>query len=82
MWLWVYRPTEGYEKYGIEDPRLVTIDNEVFLTYVVLSDYAAKGTITSSTAQATTNDFRNHTRLGIISSKGSDNKDVVLFSEK
>ncbi len=77
-----FRPTEGYENYGIEDPRLVTIDNEVYLTYVVLSDYVAKGTISSSTALATTNDFHNHTRLGIISSKGSDNKDVVLFSEK
>src|SRR6266487_105371 len=33
-------------------------------------------------SSTTTNDFRNHTRLGIISSKGSDNKDVVLFSEK
>jgi len=75
-------PMEGYEKYGIEDPRLVTIDNEVYLTYVVLSDYVAKGTISSSTALATTNDFRNHIRLGIISSKGSDNKDVVLFPEK
>ena len=77
-----FGPTEGYEKYGIEDPRLVTIDNEIFLTYVVLSDYVAKGTISSSSALATTNDFRNHIRLGIISSKGSDNKDLVLFSEK
>jgi len=77
-----FRPTEGYENYGIEDPRLVTIDNEVFLTYVVLSDYVAKGTITSSSALATNDDFRNHIRLGIISSKGSDNKDLVLFSEK
>ena len=33
-------------------------------------------------SSTTTNDFRNHTRLGIISSKGSDNKDVVLFPEK
>ena len=38
--------------------------------------------LSSSSALATTNDFHNHTRLGIISSKGSDNKDVVLFSEK
>src|SRR5919107_1524048 len=42
-------PTEEYEKYGIEDPRLVDID---------------------------------YTRLGIITSKESDNKDVVLFPEK
>ena len=37
-----FRPTAGYENYGIEDPRLVTIDNEVYLTYVVLSDYVAE----------------------------------------
>jgi predicted GH43/DUF377 family glycosyl hydrolase len=37
---------------------------------------------TASTALATTTDFKNYTRLGIITSKGSDNKDVVLFPEK
>jgi predicted GH43/DUF377 family glycosyl hydrolase len=77
-----FRPTERYEKYGIEDPRLVVIDSQVYISYVVLSDYVAKGTISSSTALATTSDFHNHIRLGIISSKGSDNKDVVLFPEK
>ena len=30
-----FEPTEGYEKYGIEDPRLVTIDNQVYFSYVV-----------------------------------------------
>ena len=77
-----FRPIETYEKYGIEDPRLVAIDSQVYISYVVLSDYVAKGTVSSSTALATTNDFHKHIRLGIISSKGSDNKDVVLFPEK
>ena len=78
-----FRPTRGYEKYGIEDPRLMTIDNQVYLSYVVLSDYVANGQASSSTALATTtNDFHNHNRLGIVTSIGSDNKDVVLFPEK
>ena len=30
-----FGPTEGYEKYGIEDPRLVPIDNQLYFSYVV-----------------------------------------------
>lgn len=73
-------PSEEYEKYGIEDPRLVKIDQEIYLSYVVLSTYVSQRP-SASTAIATTNDFSNYTRLGIITSKGSDNKDVVLFPE-
>ena len=75
-------PKEGYEKYGIEDPRLVAIDNHVYTSYVVPSDYVTSGPIKSSTALATTDDYLNHTRLGIMTHRGSDNKDVVLFPEK
>jgi len=78
-----FGPVDAYERYGIEDPRLVTIDNQIYFSYVVLSDYVMKKEpVSSSTALATTNDFHDHTRLGIITSKGSDNKDVVLFPEK
>jgi len=78
----VLGPNEGYEKYGTEDPRLIAIDNRVYISYVVLSDYVTSGSINSSTALATTENYYNHTRLGIITSRGSDNKDVVLFPEK
>src|SRR5207253_10159790 len=74
-------PKEDYEKYGIEDTRLVEIDRQIFLSYVILSDYVSEAP-TASTALATTTDFKNYTRLGIITSKGADNKDVVLFPEK
>src|SRR5215472_9259852 len=73
--------TEVYEKYGTEDPRLMTIDNQLYFSYVVLSDYVAKLPVTS-TALAKTKDFRSYTRLGIITTEGSDNKDVVIFPEK
>ncbi len=75
--------TEDYEKYGIEDPRIVKIDNQIYITYVVLSGYVTnKPMVEASTALATTTDFLKYTRLGVITSKGSDNKDVVLFPEK
>jgi predicted GH43/DUF377 family glycosyl hydrolase len=76
-------PTQGYEQYGIEDPRMVEIDNQVYITYVILSAYVTDGAIVeASTALATTTDFLKYTRLGVITSKGSNNKDVVLFPEK
>jgi beta-1,2-mannobiose phosphorylase / 1,2-beta-oligomannan phosphorylase len=74
-------PIEEYEKYGIEDPRLVEIDHQVYISYVILSGYV-RDSPQASTALATTTDYIDYTRLGIITSKGSDNKDVVLFPEK
>jgi predicted GH43/DUF377 family glycosyl hydrolase len=76
-------PTQDYEQYGIEDPRMVEIDNQVYITYVILSAYVTDGAIVeASTALATTTDFLKYTRLGVITTKGSNNKDVVLFPEK
>ena len=76
-------PTQDYEEYGIEDPRMVVIDNQVYITYVILSSYVTDGAIVeASTALATTTDFLKYTRLGVITTKGSNNKDVVLFPEK
>ncbi len=76
-------PTQDDEKYGIEDPRMVEIDNQVYITYVILSAYVTDGAIVeASTALATTTDFLKYTRLRVITSKGSNNKDVVLFPEK
>ena len=76
-------PTHDYEEYGIEDPRMVEIDNQVYITYVILSAHVTDGAIVeASTALATTTDFLKYTRLGVITTKGSNNKDVVLFPEK
>jgi predicted GH43/DUF377 family glycosyl hydrolase len=74
-------PTEEYEKYGIEDPRIVEIDHQAYISYVILSGYVRDRPL-ASTALATTTDYIDYTRLGIITSKESDNKDVVLFPEK
>jgi beta-1,2-mannobiose phosphorylase / 1,2-beta-oligomannan phosphorylase len=74
-------PYEEYEKYGIEDPRLVKVNRFIVLSYVVLSDFVGHSPI-ASTALATTNDFQNYNRLGIVTSKGLDNKDFVLFPQE
>ncbi|MFZ0327426.1 MAG: hypothetical protein WAL66_09015 [Nitrososphaeraceae archaeon] len=74
-------PNEKYEKFGIEDPRLVEIDRKHYLVYVVPSTYVRDKPEVSS-ALATTNDYHAFTRLGIITKQGDDDKDVVLFPHK
>jgi predicted GH43/DUF377 family glycosyl hydrolase len=76
-----FGPSENYEKYGVEDPRLSEIDGKTYFTYVVPSSHALQAPFVSS-ALATTSDYYEFKRLGIITSIGSDDKDVVLFPEK
>jgi predicted GH43/DUF377 family glycosyl hydrolase len=71
-------PEVDYESYGIEDPRLMTIEDETYVTYVVLSNYV-KNNPSIYTALAKTEDFSHYERLGIITVPGSEDKDVVLF---
>jgi len=77
----VFTPTEDYERFGIEDPRLILVDSQIYVTYVVLSNHVREGPSVSS-ALATTEDYRKFKRLGIITSRGADNKDVVIFPDK
>ena len=76
-----FAPRENYEKHGIEDPRLIKINNQVYVTYVVPSGYVRDKPKVFS-AVATTENYREFTRLGIIEGGGMDNKDVVFFPEK
>jgi predicted GH43/DUF377 family glycosyl hydrolase len=71
-------PQEYYEKYGLEDPRLMRIGSSIYVTYVVLSDYV-RAMPSASTALAQTDDFLHYKRSGIITIPGSDDKDTVLF---
>ena len=73
--------TENYEKYGMEDPRITKIQNKIILTYVVLTDYVTKQPKVSS-ALATTSDYINFKKLGILTDYIEENKDVVFFPEK
>lgn len=64
----------GYECYGIEDPRITQIDDEYWITYSAVSDKGITDCL------AVTKDFKTFTRRGVIFLP--DNKDVVLFPEK
>jgi len=67
-------PSNEYETYGIEDPRITQIGDDYYINYVAVSSL---GIVTSL---ARTRDFQSFERLGVIFSP--DNKDVEIFPEK
>jgi predicted GH43/DUF377 family glycosyl hydrolase len=67
-------PDSVMEEYGVEDPRITTLGDRHYFTYVAVSRHGA------STALASTADFRHFERHGIIFCP--ENKDVVLFPER
>jgi len=68
-----FLPHEPWEEFGVEDPRITRVDERFYFTYVAVSRHGA------ATALASTGDFREFTRHGIIFPP--ENKDVVLFPE-
>ena len=62
------------EEFGVEDPRLTLLHGRYYFTYVCVSRHGA------ATALASTTDFRNIARHGVIFC--CENKDVVLFPEQ
>ena len=60
---------------GVEDARLIQMDNQYLMTYVSVSIYGGV-----STSLAISKDLTNWSRKGIIFRK--ENKDVVIFPEK
>ena len=77
----VFEPLEEYEKWGCEDPRITKIGDKFYITYVAHNKPATKSGPTR-TALASTTDFIHFKRHGIITPKGADDRDVVLFPEK
>jgi predicted GH43/DUF377 family glycosyl hydrolase len=67
-------PTEDYEEYGIEDPRMTAIDNTVYINYTAVSRYGV------CVALAATTDFVHYEKLGVI--LPPENKNVVIFPER
>lgn len=67
-------PANEYEVYGIEDPRIACIDGTYYVNYSAVSNLGV------STYLASTQDFREFSRHGIIFHP--DNKDVTIFPEK
>jgi predicted GH43/DUF377 family glycosyl hydrolase len=69
-----FRPQNELEEFGVEDPRITSLNGRFYFTYVAVSRHGP------ATALASTTDFRTFTRHGIIFCP--ENKDVVLFPER
>jgi len=78
----IFKPEADYEKWGCEDPTINLVEKEIYITYVALDRPAFDPKKIVQTALAKTTDFRNFQRMGIITPKLSDNRDVVLFPER
>jgi len=67
-------PFHKYEVKGIEDPRITEFDGIYYILFTAVSTWGPRIEI------AKTNDFKEYTRIALISEPG--NKDGVLFPEK
>lgn len=67
-------PTNEYEMYGIEDPRITKMGETYYINYSAISSMGV------TTCLAATKDFRSYERLGTIFCP--DNKDVAIFPDK
>jgi predicted GH43/DUF377 family glycosyl hydrolase len=67
-------PSDEYDEYGVEDPRITNIDGEYFITYNAYSSYGVRVGLASSS------DFSQVNRIGYITQP--DMRNVVLFPEK
>jgi beta-1,2-mannobiose phosphorylase / 1,2-beta-oligomannan phosphorylase len=67
-------PRTELEEFGVEDPRITSLDGRFYFTYVAVSRHGP------TSALASTADFRTFERHGVVFCP--ENKDVVLFPEK
>ena len=67
-------PSDLYEGFGTEDPRITLIDDTYWINYTAVSEHGI------STALASTKDFRKFKRHGVIFPP--QNRDVTIFPEK
>ena len=74
-------PTEEYEIYGMEDPRATQIGDEIFISYVVLSDYV-KSYPKVFSALVVTKNYKKFNKLGIITKNFNYNKGITFFPGK
>lgn len=64
-------PTDAWEQFGIEDPRVTCLDGEYLITYVAVSRRGI------NTCLLTTRDWQHFERRGVIFV--ADNKDACIF---
>ena len=70
-----FAPTEPWEEYGCEDPRITRFEDEFYIFYTAFSRVGPR------IAAASTSDFRSFTKYGIVG-PDHDDKDCALFSER
>jgi predicted GH43/DUF377 family glycosyl hydrolase len=75
-------PSKRYEKWGVEDPRITPLEGKFYITYVALRKPAHWGGGPPRTALATTQNFRDFIKHGVITPPEADERDVVLFPER
>lgn len=68
-------PSAGWEEFGCEDPRITRLDDRYYITYTA---YSRRG---PRLALASTFDFKNFEKLGLIG-PDRDDKDCVIFPER
>jgi predicted GH43/DUF377 family glycosyl hydrolase len=86
----VFEPKESFNQWGAEDPRITKIGSDFYITYVAVPErvmlygesFPRTTPLETSIALLKTGDFHTFENLGVISPKGSDNKDTVLFPKK
>ena len=78
----VFEPREKYESGSVEDSRITEIEGKFYITYVGHFEHPCDQDGIAITALASTTDFQEYERYGVITPFGADDKDVVLFSEK
>ena len=71
----VFAPTEPWEEYGCEDPRITRFEGTFYIFYTAYSPIGPR------IAAASTSDFRSFTRYGIVGPNYND-KDCALFPER
>ena len=78
----VLEPAAWYDRGAIEDPRIVAIGGQIFVTYVAFAVSALTPRKLCYTALARTADFRTYERLGVITPRiDIDDRDTVLLPE-
>lgn len=90
----IFGPNIKLWEMSIEDPRLTEVNGELYMTYVVVPTPGPPGAVRRRlgiprregsyprTALAKIVNFREFTRLGVISPFGAAERDVVLFPEQ
>ena len=71
----VFSPTDPWEEWGCEDPRITHIDGKFYVFYTA---YSRRG---PRIAVASTTDFKSFTRYGVVG-PDHDDKDCALFPER